>query len=135
MKLIEVRLLKIIFNLNQDYKVDDKKEISFNPNIGLRHDFIKDTNELHVFVKLRQTTGDIPYYFDVEIGSLFKFKETPDPKILETFSTINCPAMIFPYIREIVADITRRAGFPPLHIDPINFIELAKKNKEKKPTV
>jgi len=135
MQLIDIHLLKIDFSLNKDFKVDgEKKEVTFNPNIGLRSNFKNDTNELVVFIRLSQKNGDVPYFFEVEVGGLFKFKETPDPNILETFSTINCPAIIFPYIRETIADITRRAGFPPLHIAPINFIELAKRNKEKKTT-
>jgi len=135
MQITEIRLLKVDFSLNEDFKGDgEKKEATFNPNIGLRYNFLKDTNELAVYVRLKQIAGDVPYFFEVEVGGLFKFKETPDPNILETFSTINCPAIIFPYIRETIADITRRAGFPPLHIGPVNFIELAKRNKEKNPT-
>ena len=135
MQLIDIHLLKIDFSLNKDFKVDgENKEVTFNPTIGSRYDFKNDTNELVVFIRLSQKNGDVPYFFEVEVGGLFKFKETPDPKILETFSTINCPAIVFPYIRETVADITRRAGFPSLHVGPINFIELAKRNKEKNPT-
>jgi preprotein translocase subunit SecB len=41
--------------------------------------------------------------------------------------------IISPYIRETIADLTRSAGFPPLHLNPINFVELAKQTvKEKK---
>jgi preprotein translocase subunit SecB len=34
---------------------------------------------------------------------------------------IHCPNMLFPYIRETIADAVMRAGFPPVHLDPINF--------------
>jgi preprotein translocase subunit SecB len=34
---------------------------------------------------------------------------------------IHCPAVLFPYARETVADATMRAGFPPVHLAPINF--------------
>ena len=34
---------------------------------------------------------------------------------------IHCPNMLFPYIRETIADAITRAGFPPVHLDPINF--------------
>jgi preprotein translocase subunit SecB len=129
MKIIEVRILKIDFNFNNDFK-GQTGTISYNPDIALRHKFVKEKNELVVFVGLRQKSGDVPYYFEVEGAGLFKFDETPDPSILETFSTINCPAIVFPYIREAIADITRRAGFQALHINPVNFVELAKKSKE-----
>jgi len=34
---------------------------------------------------------------------------------------IHCPSVLFPYLRETIADAVTRAGFPPVHLDPINF--------------
>jgi preprotein translocase subunit SecB len=34
---------------------------------------------------------------------------------------IECPRMLFPFARQIVADATRNGGFPPLMLDPIDF--------------
>jgi preprotein translocase subunit SecB len=34
---------------------------------------------------------------------------------------IHCPTILFPYIRETIADAVTRAGFPPVHLDPVNF--------------
>jgi len=34
---------------------------------------------------------------------------------------IHCPSVLFPYARETIADAITRAGFPPVHLDPINF--------------
>jgi preprotein translocase subunit SecB len=34
---------------------------------------------------------------------------------------IHCPHVLFPYIRETIADAIMRTGFPPVHLDPINF--------------
>lgn len=34
---------------------------------------------------------------------------------------IHCPSVLFPYIRETIADAVMRAGFPAVHLDPINF--------------
>jgi preprotein translocase subunit SecB len=46
---------------------------------------------------------------------------------------INCAAMIFPFLREAIADVTRRAGMSPLLLPPVNFLELFK-NKPAPPT-
>jgi preprotein translocase subunit SecB len=37
---------------------------------------------------------------------------------------IECPRLLFPFVRQIVADATRDGGFPPLYIDPIDFVAL-----------
>ena len=37
---------------------------------------------------------------------------------------IECPRLLFPFARRVVADATRDGGFPPLMIDPIDFVAL-----------
>jgi preprotein translocase subunit SecB len=37
---------------------------------------------------------------------------------------IHCPNLLFPYVREAVADAIMRAGYPAVHLDPINFESL-----------
>ena len=37
---------------------------------------------------------------------------------------IECPRLLFPFVRQIVANATRDGGFPPLYIDPIDFVAL-----------
>jgi preprotein translocase subunit SecB len=43
------------------------------------------------------------------------------PDQLQPVMAVNCPNVLFPYARESVADATMRAGFPPIHLAPINF--------------
>ncbi len=43
------------------------------------------------------------------------------PEQLQPVMAINCPNVLFPYARETIADATMRAGFPPVHLAPINF--------------
>ena len=40
---------------------------------------------------------------------------------LQAVLAIHCPTVLFPYARETIADATTRAGFPPVHLAPINF--------------
>jgi preprotein translocase subunit SecB len=37
---------------------------------------------------------------------------------------IECPRLLFPFARQMVADAVRNGGFPPLYIDPIDFVAL-----------
>ena len=37
---------------------------------------------------------------------------------------IECPRLLFPFARRVIADATRDGGFPPLLIDPIDFVSL-----------
>ncbi len=54
----------------------------------------------------------------------------PDDE-LESIVHINCASIMFPFARESVADLTRKVGIQPLIVDPINFVALYKKSKNK----
>lgn len=130
MKFVNFALLKVNFFLNQAYK-EDSTDTMVAPDIAINHEFREKEKQLVVILGLRQTKGNIPYRFEVESGGIFQFENVPEEKILKQLATINCPAILFPYIRETIADLTRRAGFPPLHLNPINFIQLAKEQEAK----
>jgi preprotein translocase subunit SecB len=53
-------------------------------------------------------------------GGMFRISGVPLPEIQPVLA-IHCPNVLFPYVRETVADAITRAGFPPVHLDPINF--------------
>jgi preprotein translocase subunit SecB len=43
---------------------------------------------------------------------------------------IECPRLLFPFAREIIATATRNGGFPPLMIDPVDFVTLYRQRIE-----
>jgi len=53
-------------------------------------------------------------------AGVFAIKGVP-PEQLQQVLAIHCPTVLFPYARETVANATTRAGFPPVHLAPINF--------------
>jgi preprotein translocase subunit SecB len=60
------------------------------------------------------------YVLETIYAGLLKIESIPDGA-LEPFLLISGPAMIFPFLRRLVADVTREGGFPPLLLDPIDF--------------
>ena len=63
------------------------------------------------------------FRFDLVYAGVFRIQGVPadqrSPLIL-----IECPRMLFPFARQIIADAVRNGGFPPLMIDPIDFAAL-----------
>lgn len=53
-------------------------------------------------------------------AGLFRIEGVPLADI-QPILGIHCPTMLFPYAREAIADAVLRAGFPAVHLDPINF--------------
>jgi preprotein translocase subunit SecB len=44
-----------------------------------------------------------------------------DEHQIGTLLATQCPTVLFPYVRETIADATTRMGYPPIHLAPINF--------------
>jgi preprotein translocase subunit SecB len=63
--------------------------------------------------------GEI-YQLELVYGGLFRLENIPE-QALEPFLLVNCPSILFPFVRRIAADLTREGGFPPLLLDPFDF--------------
>jgi preprotein translocase subunit SecB len=63
------------------------------------------------------------YVLETVYAGLFRIESIPQ-QALEPFLLISGPTTIFPFLRRIVADITREGGYPPLMLDPIDFAGL-----------
>lgn len=63
------------------------------------------------------------YVLETVYAGLFKIESIPD-QALEPFLLISAPMTLFPFLRRLVADVTREGGFPPLLLDPIDFAGL-----------
>ncbi|MEG9883961.1 MAG: protein-export chaperone SecB [Hyphomicrobiales bacterium] len=63
--------------------------------------------------------------FGVELvyAGLFRLRNTPQETV-NPLLLIECPHMLFPFARQIMADATRNGGFPPLLMDPVDFSKL-----------
>ena len=53
-------------------------------------------------------------------AGIFTIRGVGDDQIALLLAT-HCPTVLFPYVRETIADATTRMGFPPIHLAPINF--------------
>jgi preprotein translocase subunit SecB len=71
------------------------------------------------------------YDLELTYAGLFQVESMPE-EALEPFLLINCPALLFPFLRRLVADITREGGFPPLMLDPIDFAGLYMSRRQQK---
>jgi preprotein translocase subunit SecB len=72
-----------------------------------------------------QATSKLGTIYDLELAyaGMFEIENMPEPS-LQPFLLINCPSLLFPFARRLVADLTREGGFPPLLLDPIDFAGL-----------
>jgi len=72
-------------------------------------------------VTVTAKTGDKTLFLvEASQAGLFQIRGVPATEI-QPLMGIHCPNMLFPYVRESIADAIGRAGFPPVHLNPINF--------------
>lgn len=60
------------------------------------------------------------FLVEVTQGGVFQVRNVPAAE-LGPILGIACPNILFPYLRETVSDLTVRAGFPPVLLNPVNF--------------
>ena len=63
------------------------------------------------------------FILEIEYGGIFEITGVPEDQI-HPYLMIECPRILFPYLRRIVGDVTRDGGFPPLNLEQINFLAL-----------
>lgn len=63
------------------------------------------------------------FKLDMEYCGVFRLVNIPQEQV-HPVVMIECPRLLFPFVRQIVATATRDGGFPPLYIDPIDFVAL-----------
>ena len=70
-----------------------------------------------------ESAGTVLFAFDLTFAGVFRVQNVP-AETLQPLVMIECPRLLFPFAREIVATAVRDGGFPPLLIDPIDFVAL-----------
>lgn len=70
-----------------------------------------------------KATGDMLFLLEVDYGGVFHVEGVPEDQ-MHPFLLIECPRMLFPFVRRIISDVTRDGGFPPLNIDTVDFLAL-----------
>lgn len=73
-----------------------------------------------------------PMKIIIAVAGYFSLEDDHNTGVLEEFAEIQAPAMLFPFIREVVANLTMRTDFPPLLLPPANMWALLNKKTAKK---
>jgi preprotein translocase subunit SecB len=76
------------------------------------------------------------YNIELIYAGAFVLRNLPQEAI-QPVLFIECPALLFPFVRRLVADLSREGGFPPLLLDPIDFAGLYRRRSEmgQEPTI
>jgi preprotein translocase subunit SecB len=85
-------------------------------------------NQYDVIVKLKidsksKEDGSAIFLIELEYAGVFLVENVSEEQ-LHPFLMIECPRMLFPFIRRVVSDISRDGGYPPLNLENIDFMAI-----------
>ena len=106
-------------------KIDISVDVQANP---------RSNTEFEVELKIAATAKRdeaVSFIVELNYGGLFQLSNIPSEQ-LQAVVLIECPRLLFPFARRVVADATRDGGFPPLMIDPIDFVALYQRQRAAK---
>jgi|SaaInlStandDraft_7_1057024.scaffolds.fasta_scaffold83634_2 preprotein translocase subunit SecB len=104
-------------------------KIANNPNITFNIDVkagkvSEDYYEVNLNINAKAVEGDKPesviFLVELNYAALFNIVNLTEEELKKAL-LIDCPTLIFPFARRIIADCTKDGGFPPLLMEPVDF--------------
>jgi preprotein translocase subunit SecB len=105
---------------------DTQPDIQVQVNLDAKKRTADKQYEVALKLKINAKTkdaGEMIFGLELDYAGVFFIDNVPDEQ-MHPFLLIECPRMIFPFVRRIVSDVTRDGGFPPLNLDLIDFVAL-----------
>ncbi|MEM6465024.1 MAG: protein-export chaperone SecB [Pseudomonadota bacterium] len=109
--------------IQKGVKIEGNPEVSVQVGLDAQkkgENVFEVTNKVNVTSKSGENTI---FLLEMDYAGLFRVENVPDAQ-MHPYLMIECPRMIFPYLRRIVGDITRDGGFPSLNLDNIDYLAL-----------
>ncbi|HZS65432.1 MAG TPA: protein-export chaperone SecB [Xanthobacteraceae bacterium] len=106
---------------NQQPKIDIQINVNATPLGNTDFEVV-----LHVEGKAMHE-GSLAFGIELSFAGVFRLQNVPQDSIRPAVM-IECPRILFPFAREIIATAVRNGGFPPLLLDPVDFVGLYRQN-------
>ena len=100
------------------WQVQPELQVEFNLNVNNIADELHEVT-IRIEASARSENG-VHFVVDLTYGGLFGLRNVPE-EAFGPFLLIEGPRLIFPFARQIIANATQDAGFPPLLLEPIDF--------------
>ena len=95
---------------------------------------VKDQYDLIIKVSISSKTGssgEVIFMLELEYGGIFEITNI-DSEQLQPYLLVECPRIMFPYLRRIISDVTSDGGYPPLNLEQIDFLSMYQAGVERK---
>ncbi len=115
--------------LERPPEAERSPQITVNVQVEARR-LNEQTFEVILQINAQASHEEKPVFLvELSYAGVFNFIGIPD-NAMEPALLIECPRLLFPFARRIVADVTRDGGFPPLLLAPIDFLALYRNRQQ-----
>ncbi len=105
---------------------DVKPEMSIQVNLDAKKRAVENQYEVIIKVNINSKSKDDGQQFfllEIEYAGVFHIEGVSEDQ-MHPYLLIECPRLLFPFLRRVVSDVTRDGGFPPLNLETIDFMAL-----------
>ena len=111
-------IIEVLTTLKEPPQISVNVHVEANP-MG-EHDF-----EVMLLLKAEAKKDDKSLFLvDLAYGGVFQVSSEVPEESVKPLVLIECPRLLFPFARNIIADVTRDGGIPPIMLNPIDFVAL-----------
>lgn len=126
--LVQTRLLALDFQIKQELDPEAPPEkVKLDISMSGSSSYNSKNKILNVLMSISIDQDNIPFSLEASYGGLFKVTRKPNKEEMKRLEMINCPAILLPFFRECIAEVTRRGGVEPVILPIMNFVEFSKK--------
>jgi preprotein translocase subunit SecB len=97
---------------------------AINIQINVNAESFQSDYEVELKIEGKAEAGEMLLFaFDLSYAGVFRIQNVPQESVHPVLM-IECPRLLFPFAREVISTAVRNGGYPPLFIDPVDFVGL-----------
>ena len=107
------------------FQIQEEQKPQINVNVGVRVNHVgQEGYETVMSITVEAKSGDkVAFLVELEYATLWGVRGVPEEH-LPPLLLVECPRLMFPFARRILADAIRDGGFPPVLLEPVDFAAL-----------
>lgn len=131
----DYNVLEIQYKLNPRF---EEEEASLSPGFSFDLEFVEGEDEALVYLGLELGDAELEgnsFYLNVKIAGEFIFRSEDEELVHEQkidYCKVNGVAILYPYLRALVSDITSKGSEQPIILPTMNIVEMLKRNEMNK---
>ncbi len=123
-QILDQRVVKLNFGVNDQFVAkEDTKAVDLAPVMNMVYEK-ESEDKIIATMSIKIAGDDVPFHLEIFLSGFFQLTgEKMSDEALDKLVHINCAGVLFPFLRQIVADTTLKGGFQQLLLPSVNFVE------------